>query len=270
MKKLFGFIGSLMVVGLLLAGCSTSKADNSVKKIQDKKTLIVGTSADYAPFEFPIVKNGHKEIVGYDILLSKKIADSLGVKLKIVNTEFPSLISELQDNKVDLILAGMVSTPQRKKAVAFSKSYYTVKNQLLVNRKDANKYHTTADLKGKSVGAQQSTTQESIVKSQIKGSQPVIESNLTSLATELGQGKLDGLVVENEIADNYVTTYPKKYAISNVSLNTPKNFRYIDVATRKSDKKLLKKVNSEITKLQKSGELTKMFKQAQAIQAKYK
>ena len=259
----------LLIIGFIRPQGHKAKSENSVKKIQNKKALTVGTSADYAPFEFPIVKQGHKKFVGYDMMIAKKIADNLGVKLRIVNTEFPSLITELQDSKVDLVLAGLVSTPTRKKAVAFSKPYYHVKNQLLVNKENAHKYQKISDLNGKTVGAQQSTTQETIVKSQLKKSHPVIESNLTSLTTELGQKKLSGLVVENEIAHNFVTTYPHKYAIAPIKLTTPKNFRYINIAVRKSDKSLLKRVNGEITRLQKKGRLPKMLKQAQSIQAKY-
>ena len=267
-KKTLGMLGTVMALGLVLAGCSNKNADNSVKKIQDKKTLVVGTSADYAPFEFPIMQNGKKKIVGYDMMIAQKIADDLGVKLKIENTEFPSLISELKNNKIDLIMAGMVSTNERKKAVAFSKSYYTVENVLLVQKKDADKFNSVSDVKGKQIGAQQTTTQESIAKSQLKGSNVVTEGVLTGLTTELSQGKLSGVVVENEIANNYIRQYPDKYAIAKVKLTTPKDQRSVNIAARKSDKALLKRVNKQITKLKKSGELDKMFKKAEDLQAK--
>ena len=247
----------VMVLSVGLAGCGSKSSDNSVKKIQDKGTLVVGTSADYAPFEFPIVKNGKKQITGYDILIAQKIADELGVKLKVQNTEFTSLISDLKGNKVDLVMAGMVSTNARKKQVAFSKSYYTVRNVLLVKKQDANKFNTIADTKGAQIGAQQTTTQESIAKEQTKAT-VVSEGLVTSLTTELLNGKLDGVVVENEIADNYLKNYPDKYAVAKVNLTTPKSQRYINVAARKGDKKLMKKVNKVITKLQKNGDMDKL------------
>lgn len=268
MKKTLGILGAVMALGLVLAGCGSKSTDNSVKKIQDNKTLVVGTSADYAPFEFPIMQNGKKKIVGYDMMIAQKIADDLGVKLKIENTEFPSLISELKNNKIDLIMAGMVSTNQRKKVVAFSKSYYTVQNVLLVQKKDADKFNNVADVKGKQIGAQQTTTQESIAKSQLKGSNVVTEGVLTSLTTELSQGKLSGVVVENEIANNYIKQYPDKYAIAKVKLTTPKDQRSVNIAVRKSDKALLKRVNKQITKLEKNGQLDKMFNEAQDLQVK--
>ena len=258
----------VMVLSVGLAGCGSKSSDNSVKKIQDKGTLVVGTSADYAPFEFPIVKNGKKQITGYDILIAQKIADELGVKLKVQNTEFTSLISDLKGNKVDLVMAGMVSTNARKKQVAFSKSYYTVRNVLLVKKQDANKFNTIADTKGAQIGAQQTTTQESIAKEQTKAT-VVSEGLFTSLTTELLNGKLDGVVVENEIADNYLKNYPDKYAVAKVNLTTPKSQRYINVAARKGDKKLMKKVNKVITKLQKNGDMDKLLQKSQDLQSKY-
>lgn len=261
-------LGLVMVLSIGLAGCGSSNADNSVKKIKDKKTLVVGTSADYAPFEFPIVKNGKKQITGYDILIAQKIADDMGVKLKIENTEFSSLISDLKGDKVDLILSGMTSTPARKKQVAFSKSYYTVNNYLLVKKSDANKYNTVADTKGAQIGAQQSSTQEQIAKKQTKGN-IVTEGMVTSLTTELQEGKLDGVVVESEIADNYVKNYPDKYVKAKVKLTTPASQSKINVAGRTGDKKLMKQVNKTITKLQKNGDMDKLLNKAEKTQTKY-
>ncbi|KRM11808.1 transporter substrate-binding domain-containing protein [Paucilactobacillus suebicus] len=260
-------MGLVMVLSIGLAGCGKNN-DTSLKKIKDSGTLVVGTSADYAPFEFPIVKNGKKQITGYDILIAQQIAKDMGVKLKVQNTEFSSLISDLKGNKVDLVISGMTDTPAREKQVAFSKSYYTVNNYLLVRKADANKYNTKADTKNAQIGAQQASTQEDIAKAQTSGN-VVTEGLVTSLTTELQSGKLNGVVVESEIADNYVKNYPDKYAKAKIKLTTPKTDQHLSVAGRKGDKKLMKQVNKTITKLQKNGQMTKLLQKAQDIQAKY-
>ena len=145
MIKKFTFgIASVCALGLILCGCGKKSSDNSVQEVKDNKTLTIGTSADFAPFEFPIVKNGKKEITGYD--------------------------------KVDLVLSGMTKTAKREKVVDFSKPYYTVENVMLVQKKDADKYNKISDTKGKQIGAQQSTTQEDIIKKQMKGANLVTES----------------------------------------------------------------------------------------------
>ncbi|WP_382385353.1 transporter substrate-binding domain-containing protein [Ligilactobacillus acidipiscis] len=270
-KKIYIVLAFLAVFCLVLTACGKKDTDNSVQEIKDKKTLVVGTSADYAPFEFPIVKDGKKKIVGYDIMIAQKIADKLGVKLKIVNTEFPSLVSELKDNKVDMVMAGMVSTKARKKQVGFSDSYFKIKNQVLVKKGEANKYKKAdTDFKNKSVGVQQTTTQETIAKDQMKGANVVSESKVTALTTELKKDKLDAVVVENTVADNYVKNFPNDYEIAPAKLQTPKDLENINVATRKSDKKLITQVNKVIAQLKKSGELDKMLQKAQTLQAENK
>ena len=101
-----------IMIGLstVLAGCGAQK-DNSVQNIKNKKELVVGTSADFAPYDFQIVKNGKSQIVGYDVLLAHEIAKDMGVKkVKFVNMAFPSLINELQNKKVDIVMAGMAYT----------------------------------------------------------------------------------------------------------------------------------------------------------------
>ena len=179
--------------------------------------------------------------------------------------EFSSIISELQDHKVDIALAGMNVTPQRKKAVDFSKPYYTEQESLLVKKADADKYNTIADTKGASFGVQQSSTQETIAKTQTKA-KLVSESLVTGLATDLKSGKLDGVVLAKKVAEQYVALYPDTYAIAMVKITAPASMKEISFAIPKDEPKLKAAVNKEITKLQKSGELDKLFKKAQEIQ----
>lgn len=252
---------SLLLV-LTLAGCGQQR-DTSVKKIQDKKVLVVGTEADFAPFEFPVIKNGQKQITGYDIYIARRIAKKLGVKLEVQNTTFSSLITDLNQNKVDIVMAGMTDTPAREKSVAFSMGYYKVKNVLLVQKGQATTYAHISDLAGKSVGAQQASLQESIAKNHLTKSNLVTESNVNSLASELQNGKLSGVILDSVVADNFIKQHPDKYEVASVALPTPKSQRNISVATRKGDKKLLKQVNLVIKQMKQTGQLDKLYQQAQ-------
>ena len=254
---------ALMVVGGL-AGCG-AKNNTAYNKIKSEKTFSMGTSADFAPFEFPVVKNGKKTYNGFDIMVANQIAKDMGVKLKVQNMQFSSLIGELQNNKVQMVMAGMTATKQRRKAVDFSKPYYTESEALLVKKSDANKYTTKDSTKGASFGAQQGSIQENVGKSQTKAHM-VSEGLVTSLTTELKSGKLDGVVLAQKVAEEYVKKYPNDYAIAPVKLPVPKSQREICIALPKNEPKLKKKVNAEITKMQKNGQLDKMFQQAQQLQ----
>ena len=231
---------------------------------------MVGTSADFAPYDFTIAKNGKQQIVGYDMMLAKDIAKECGVKkVKVVNMAFPSLINELQNKKVDVVMAGMAYTKQRAKVVSFSDPYQPHTSNydyILVSPKNKDKYKSLADLKGQSIGAQQSTAQEKAVKDQTKA-KVVTESSANGLAQELKNGTVDGITVSKDNADAYVAQDPNTYAIANnVKLKQNGKEAATRVAVRKDDKALLKKVNKAISQDRKSGKLNKMYQQALQLQ----
>lgn len=260
------------MIGLstVLAGCG-AKQDTSLKSIQDKDELVVGTSADFAPYDFQIVKNGKQQIVGYDVLLAHEIAKDMGVKkVKFVNMAFPSLISELQNKKVDIVMAGMAYNPQRAKAVDFSDIYHAGGQVLLVSPKNKDKYANIAALRGATLGAQQSSEQEKIGK-KLKGVKLVTESSNNTLFQELQNGTLDGVITGDDTAQAYAKEHPDKYAVANnISFKYNKKESGTRVAVRKGDKALLKKINETIAKDKKNGTLNKLYQKAQDIQVQNK
>lgn len=261
---------TLLALGILVIGGTAGCGRQSqLSQIKSKKTLTMATCDDYAPFEFPVVQHGHKHIIGYDVMIGQKLAKDMGVKLKVNNMEFPSVLTEVKNGKADLGVAGITATKQRRKALDFSKPYYVEKDVLLVKKADANKYGTASTVKGKEIGAQQSSTQVTLAKKDLKGAKLVQESMVTTLATDLKNGKLDGVVAAKPIADEYVKKYPNKYAIAKVNIHVPKNLKYIEIALPKNQPELKKEVNKEITHLKNNGQLDKMFAKAQSLQDKY-
>ena len=261
---------TLLALGLfVIGGAAGCGRQSQLQQIKSKKTLTMATSADYAPFEFPVVKNGHKQIIGYDIMIGHKLADKMGVKLKVNNMEFPSIINEVKNGKADIGVAGITATKQRRKAIDFSKPYYIEQDVLLVKKADANKFNKASQVSGHEIGAQQSSTQVTLAKKDLKGIKLVQESLVTTLATDLKSGKLDGVVAAKPIAQEYVKQHPNDYAISKIHIKVPTSLKYIEIALPKNQPELKKEVNSEITHLQKTGQSQKMFSRAQALQDKY-
>src|SRR3712207_1713570 len=123
--------------------------DDALKKIKQKGNLVVGTSADYPPYEFITKVNGQTKIVGFEMEMAKQIAKDLGVKLVVKNMQFDSLLVALETGKIDVIISGMSPTAERKKSVAFSKIYYTGAPYLVINKTDMAKYDSINDLKDK-------------------------------------------------------------------------------------------------------------------------
>ncbi len=122
MKCLIRFI---LVLGLLISSAMVyinptahaGRQDQTWEKIKERGELRVGLSADYAPMEFEHTVNGKTEYAGVDIDLAKKIAKDNNLKLKIVNMSFDSLLGALKTGKIDIIISGITSTPEREKAI---------------------------------------------------------------------------------------------------------------------------------------------------------
>jgi len=95
-----------------------------------KDTIVMGTNAEFEPFEYK--ENG--KIVGFDVEIANEIAADLGKNLKIEDMNFDSLINALTSGKIDMILAGYTALDERKKSIAFSDSYYT-STQVIIVRK---------------------------------------------------------------------------------------------------------------------------------------
>jgi polar amino acid transport system substrate-binding protein len=164
----------------------------------------MGTSADYPPFESVDTANGNK-IVGFDLDLAKYIADQLGYKLEVKNQDFNGLIAALNSKKVDFVMAGMVDTPDRRKNVAFSRTYFN-DYQVILSKKGA-KINSVEDLKGKKVGVQLGTTQETLANKLNKTIPMNIQrwDRLNEMVEAMRAGKLDAIITVSSVAYGYTS-----------------------------------------------------------------
>jgi len=214
MKKLSILLSILFL--FLLPACSDNK---------DSTTWIVGTSADNPPYEF--MQNG--EIVGFDIDFINEIGKFLGKKLEFRNMEFHSLLAALSTSNVDLVIAGLSTTPERLTRVEFSIPYISSEIGILYRKED--NFANYKDLKGKKVGAQLGTTWNLIANELAKDNEFTITSlsgNLM-LVEELKSRRIDALVLEAAQARKFIEIYPDlarftdKNLSSSFAIAMPKN-----------------------------------------------
>ncbi len=189
-------LGTVMPVGFVKA----EETDAEYQKIKDAGELVVGLSADYAPYEFHAEVNGTDTIVGFDVSIAQKIADDLGVKLKIEELGFDALLGALKTGKIDLIISGMTPTEERLKEVDFSDPYLTSSQKVVIRKADADKYKTVNDFKGQSVGAQKQTTQEELVKTELVGATAVSLQKVPDLIMNLTNKNVEGVVFDQPVA----------------------------------------------------------------------
>ena len=168
--------------------------------------LRIGMEAAYAPFNWTQEddSNGAVKIDGtnqyangYDVQIAKKVAEDLGKKPLIVKTSWNGLIPALTSGKIDMIIAGMSPTAERKKEVAFSNSYYTSEPVMLV-RRDGNYANATSldDFKDAKVTSQQGVYLYSLI-SQLKGAkQETAMGDFAQMRQALESGVIDAYVSE--------------------------------------------------------------------------
>lgn len=263
MKCLIRFI---LVLGLLISSAMVyinptahAEQNQTWEKIKEHGELRVGLSADYAPMEFEHTVNGKTEYAGVDIDLAKKIAKDNNLKLKIVNMSFDSLLGALKTGKIDIIISGMTSTPERKKQVDFSDSYMMTKNIMLVKKDKVSEYKDIKDFNNKKVGAQKGTEQEKIAQTEIENASITSLSRLPDVILALKSGKVEGAVVEKPVAEAYLKQNPK-LGISNVKFNEEEKDTVI--AVPKDSPKLLSQINKTIKEVKDKGLIDKYMTNA--------
>ncbi|PAB59551.1 transporter substrate-binding domain-containing protein [Anaeromicrobium sediminis] len=266
MKKYIKILmASLLVFTMIfsLAGCGQNKeASKEVSKvdlIKEKGKIVLGTSADYPPYEFHKEINGEDTIVGFDIEIAKAMAEELGVELEIKDMKFDGLLAGLKAGKIDFIVAGMSPTEERKKSVDFTQIYYKGVNKVLVRVEDKDKYNTVDDFKGTKVGAQKSSIQEDLAKNELKDIELKSLGKLTNLVLELENKKIDSIVVSEFVAEAYAKQNPK-LALAGMEFGNGEDGSAI--AIDKGNEELVKIMDKAIDKLKESGKLKEFIIEA--------
>ncbi|QGU96657.1 transporter substrate-binding domain-containing protein [Clostridium bovifaecis] len=244
----------------------TSDASKTASKIDEIKKagkLVLGTCADYPPYEFQVMKDGKSQIVGFDIEIAKEIAKDLGVELEIKDMDFDGLIPSLKTGKVDLVISGMTPTAERKKEIDFSKIYYKAVQSVIVRDEDKAKFNTIESLSPVKIGAQTSSIQEKIAKEQIKAAKVTSLGKVTELVLSLKTKKVDAIVVEYPVAKAYVEK-EKDIVLSDVKVEDPDGGSAIGIEKGNTD--LVEAVDKTIDRLVSEDKINKFVADANAIE----
>ena len=205
MKKWSGILITLFLLMGVLAACGTgNKVDGNQSDSEESKTLTVGTSADYPPFEY-VDTAISDEIIGFDIDLVKMIAEELGYELVIEDMDFNGLIPALQAKSLDMVVAGMDgNNEERKEVIDFSDAYFTATNLVITMKKEGIK--SADDLDGKKVGAQTASVQENGAKSLSEEYGYTVESRdrVPDLFQEIKSKHLDAIVIADVVGNGYL------------------------------------------------------------------
>lgn len=207
-KKVFW---TLLASGLFINFASQAYAAETVQNlagIKEKGVITMGVSADYPPYEFHAKVAGKDEVVGLDINLAKEIAKDLGVKLEIKELGFDALIGSLSTGKVDMLVSGMVPTPERSKEVLFSDPYIAIDQAMVVRKSDKKEWSQDVAIENKLVGVQKASAQESLMQKEYGDTPLTSLQKTTDVILNLKNKKVDGGLLERPVAEAYVAQNP--------------------------------------------------------------
>ena len=253
MKKLL----AALTISLLAVTSITSVTANA----KDYSTIRFGVDASYAPFES---KGPDGKLVGFDIDLGNEICARLHAKCVWVENDFDGMIPALKAKKFDGVLSSMSMTPARAEQIAFSDKLFNTPTRL-VAKKGAGLQPSAESLKGKSVGVEQGTIQETYAKAYWapKGVQVVPYQNQDGVYQDLMSGRLDAALQDAVQADLGFLKTPRgaNFAFAGGNLDDPKTLgNGAGIGLRKEDADLKAKIDAAIAAMLKDGTYRKLEK----------
>lgn len=265
MKK---FVCVLLAMTMLFATASMASADH-LEDIKASGKLIVGAEVGFAPFEFYFEdENGEEYAAGFEMDLAREIASVLGVELEIADQAFTGLIPTLQAGDVDMLISGLSATEERREAVDFSDLYYTGVLRIVVREEDAEKYKTEADVKGKVLGAQMGSIQQTALETQFTDSEHLLLPKVPTLLMELKNGNVDGVVCTQVVAESYMSL--EEYAgltFSEIPVNTQSSGVGVAMKKDSENESLMALVNDVIARVTTDGTFDAWYQKACAQNA---
>lgn len=218
-------------------------ANGALDKIKANGYITMSTNAEFEPFEF---MEG-TEFKGIDIEISQKIAEKLGVELRINNTSFDSLPLELEKDKCDFVAAGMTIDPEKN--IDFTDPYFDA-SQVIIVAIDSD-IKSADDLTGKRIGVQLGTTGDTYCTENIEGAQMSRMNKGMDAVADLVKGNLDAVVIDDYPANKLVEKNADKVKVLDEALTVEQ----YGLAVKKGNTELLDVLNEVLKELQESGEL---------------
>lgn len=257
MKSHNKWIIAFLATVLNLFAIITFNVNDTANAASTLPPLKIGMEANYPPYNWTQtndtngavpIDGSHQFANGYDVQIAKIIGNKLHRKVIVEKTEWDGLLPALTSGKIDLIIAGMSPTAQRRNAINFSNPYR--KSTFVVITKKDSKYQnakTISDFKGAKLTAQQGTLHYDLIK-QLKGSkrQPAMRS-FSAMRQSLESGIIDGYVAEDIEYQSYKRVNPNIIA---VNLNKMQGFKVdhddsvTSIGVNKNNPQLLAEVNS--------------------------
>ena len=270
MKRLLALsLAAIMTLGLLTAcgnqdaaqtegtGEQTQGAEaesaGEVSEVLEDGILTVGTNAEFPPFEF-VDDSGQPD--GFDVALIKAIGEKLGVEVEIENMEFDALVASI-GNKIDVAIAGMTVTDERKENADFSDPYYDALQYVILP--EGSEIAAFDDLAGKTIGVQLGTTGDFIASDDVDGAEVKQYNKGVDAVNDLLNGRLDCVIIDKNPALVFAGKFEGQLtAVDGEQFNF--GVENYAIAMPKGDTALAAQINGALKELKEDGTFDELVK----------
>ena len=236
MKK---FVSVILAAALLLM-CSVCFAEGET-------VLRAGTNPEFAPFEY-VGDSG--EVEGIDVDIINEIAKDLGVTITMEPMDFDALVPSLVSGKLDIAIAGMTITDERKQSVLFSDPYFNATQVVILP--ENSEIATQDDLKGKRIGVQMGTTGDLLVSEESFGAGEVSRYNKgMDAALDLVNGRLDAVVIDTLPAKQFVASLTGLVVREDILVDV--EVESYGIAVQLGQEELIAKINASLARMMEDG-----------------
>lgn len=253
-KVIFGILIIVAIlVGVIFAvNLKTNEGENSLEKVLNKGSLILGLDDSFPPMGY---RNENNEIVGFDIDVAKEVCKRLEVDLVLQPISWTAKEQELNSYNIDCIWNGMSVDNERKEKMSLSIPY--LKNSMSFVTKTDSTISSLEDLKGKKIGVQSGSTAEKILQeSEIYNELAEVVSyfdNITAFM-DLEINQIDSVFLDNVVANYYISSNNQPYKVLEEGLQEEE----YAIGFRKQDEELCSKVNEILVDMKKDGTLAEI------------
>ncbi|MGO4927227.1 transporter substrate-binding domain-containing protein [Fundicoccus sp. Sow4_F4] len=204
MKK-FNMLLLALLAAISLSLPKLSVAAKSLDEIKEAGEIVLGTNAEYPPFEWVEMKDGEQVYLGIDFDLAHLIAEKIGVELVVSDQAFNALIPSLQAGKIDMAIASMSYTEERAEQVEFSEIYFETKNLFAVPTGKEADYQSIDDFSNVKIGVLKASVQEQMIKELFPDGDIVSMNKNGDLIESLKSGRVDVVLMDNVVIYQYET-----------------------------------------------------------------
>lgn len=240
-----------------LAAASIAALSMLAGSAMAQEKLIIGTEGAYPPFN---TLEADGSLVGFDIDIARALCDEMKVTCEFVTQDWDGIIPALQAKKFDAIIASMSITPERLEKVDFSKKYYNTPPAIAVPKDSP--ITDLAGLKGKTLGAQSSTTHANYAEKHMGDSELKLYPTADEYKLDLEGGRVDAVIDDVVVLSEWVKSDAGQCCkiLTPLETDVEINGEGAGIAVRKGETALADKLSAAIQAIRANGKYAEINK----------